>query len=231
MNEFVTTALASVVSTIAAQASLLTTLHISRLLDLNERTEAPLPTIDDSFFGRCVSAIANDGLSASTALKHPESATSISIFWSLTTAEQQHQFVPSGYAVPSDATHSHHAVGPKHRPLGMSAILTIITKQAQVNFIMATSMNLRPRTYRWLKLKVQERGHNIFSLLLTVEQEEYRVTAMGRVDRHNIAGSRAVASLSSLQYIGHRDPRCRTLMDGLAGLSSSCKDRSTAYQR
>lgn len=150
--------LASIVRTIADQASLLTTLHISRLLDLNARTDAPLPTLDDNFFSRCVSAIVNDALLPSTALKHLELAASLSIFWSLAPAEQQRQFVPSGYSVPSDVTHSLHAVGPKNRPLGMTAILDSIAKQARVHFVVAKSMNLRPRISQSLKLKVHERA-------------------------------------------------------------------------
>ena len=117
-------------SLIAVEASLLTSLHVTRLLEEG----LPLPAMDYTFFNECVSAIANMSTARSCEARNPELMQTVRVYRSLQ---------PESYE-------------PVARLPCMSQILVMVAQQARNNFAVSTALTLRCRMGRWFRLKIQQ---------------------------------------------------------------------------
>ena len=117
-------------SFIAAEASLLASMHLIRLLEENQEA---LPVLNDTFFNQCVSCIANLGGAQShknLSLEH-------------TLIDHYEPLKPEGYE----------NVGRIAKV--MSQMLVIIAHQARQNFVVSTEATMHKRLLRWLGLKIR----------------------------------------------------------------------------
>ena len=120
-------------SIIAAEASLLASMHIIRLLGEGQA----LPVLDDTFFNQCVSCIANLGGAQShnnPSLEH-------------TLNHHYEPLKPEGY------------VNVGRIAKVMSQMLVIIAHQARQNFVVSTEATMHKRLLKWLDHKI--RAHKV----------------------------------------------------------------------
>lgn len=119
-------------SLIAVKASLLTTYHVARVLDSDEQ----LPELNQTFFYRCISSVANFSSVRSCEGDDARLAESAVLF------ERLH---PAGYTS-------------VHRHKGLTQMIKFIGSQAHENFEVSVQSNILSRLRRWLRMKLIQRS-------------------------------------------------------------------------
>ena len=118
-------------SFIAAEASLLASMHLIRLL---EEAQEALPALNDTFFNQCVSCIAN--LGGAQSHKNPSLQHTL--------IDHYQPLKPEGY------------VNVGRIAKVMTQMLVIIAHQARQNFVVSTEATMNKRLFRWLGLKIRK---------------------------------------------------------------------------
>lgn len=119
----------SIVSTIACEASLLATFHVTRLL---QDSKTKIPELDQTFFYQCLATIANMGGKRTSTIESLQK--SMNLFKDL---------YPKGYKA-------------KARLPCLSALLNQAAQQCQQNFAVSTEQSFYGRLCRWFRMKIDQ---------------------------------------------------------------------------
>jgi hypothetical protein len=156
-------------SVIACEASLLTSFHVTRLLEGG----IALPVMDYTFFNQCVSSIANLGTNRSCEGRNAALHETLQLVQTM----QPEDYQPIG------------------RLSCMTQMLVMIAQQAQENFAVSTTRTLKSRLARWYRLKIKQHSQQTGTTYFTANESNIIKSILSVMTRASTEEPYSVAGL------------------------------------